>query len=211
MSVHKRSFKNRISYIILAVVIILALLTTVFFAQLSRHISEISEFESKQAALDVINAAINRELEKLPQSSYIKISETDGRITSINSDTNAVNRLQSSVSKAVNESLSQLEGTKLSVPIPIGTLSGINILTGRGFDIPLRLHQIGAAKTELKSDLTEAGINQTKYSLYLTVTIEMTAILPAHSTDIVVSYDYPVSETVIVGEIPDMYLDKGKG
>ena len=38
----------------------------------------------------------------------------------------------------------------------------------------------------------------------------MTAILPAHSTDIVVSYDYPVSETVIVGEIPDMYLDKGK-
>ena len=65
--------------------------------------------------------------------------------------------------------------------------------------------------TELKSDLTEAGINQTKYSLYLTVTIEMTAILPAHSTDIVVSYDYPVSETVIVGEIPDMYLDKGKG
>lgn len=55
MSVHKRSFKNRISYIILAVVIILALLTTVFFAQLSRHISEISEFESKQAALDVIN------------------------------------------------------------------------------------------------------------------------------------------------------------
>ena len=79
------------------------------------------------------------------------------------------------------------------------------------FDIPLRLHQIGAAKTELKSDLTEAGINQTKYSLYLTVTIEMTAILPAHSTDIVVSYDYPVSETVIVGEIPDMYLDKGKG
>ena len=133
MSVHKRSFKNRLSYILLAVVIILALLTTVFFAQLSRHISEISEFESKQAALDVIN------------------------------------------------------------------------------DIPLRLHQIGAAKTELKSDLTEAGINQTKYSLYLTVTIEMTAILPAHSTDIVVSYDYPVSETVIVGEIPDMYLDKGKG
>lgn len=119
-----------------------------FFAQLSRHISEISEFESKQAALDVINAAISRELEKLPQSSYIKISETDGRITSINSDTNAVNRLQSSVSRAVNESLSQLEGTKLSVPI--GTLSGINILTGRGFDIPLRLHQIGAAKTELK-------------------------------------------------------------
>ena len=59
MSVHKRSFKNRISYIILAVVIILALLTTVFFAQLSRHISEISEFESKQAGLDVINAAIN--------------------------------------------------------------------------------------------------------------------------------------------------------
>ena len=80
MSVHKRSLKNRLSYILLTFIVVLALLTTVFFAQLSRHISEISEFESKQAALDVINAAINRELEKLPQSSYIKISETDGRI-----------------------------------------------------------------------------------------------------------------------------------
>lgn len=73
MSVHKRSLKNRLSYILLTFIVVLALLTTVFFAQLSRHISEISEFESKQAALDVINAAINRELEKLPQSSYIKI------------------------------------------------------------------------------------------------------------------------------------------
>ena len=68
MSVHKRSFKNRISYIILAVVIILALLTTVFFAQLSRHISEISEFESKQAALDVINAAITESLKNCPRA-----------------------------------------------------------------------------------------------------------------------------------------------
>ncbi len=108
MSVHKRSFKNRISYIILAVVIILALLTTVFFAQLSRHISEISEFESKQAALDVINAAISRELEKLPQSSYIKISDTDGSITSINSYTFALNWLHSSFSRAVYESLSHI-------------------------------------------------------------------------------------------------------
>ena len=116
MSVHKRSFKNRISYIILAVVIILALLTTVFFAQLSRHISEISEFESKQAALDVINAAISRELEKLPQSSYIKISETDGRITSINSDTNAVNRLQSSVSRAVTKAFHSLRVQNSAYP-----------------------------------------------------------------------------------------------
>ena len=56
LSVHKRSLKNRLSYILLTFIVVLALLTTVFFAQLSRHISEISEFESKQAALDVINA-----------------------------------------------------------------------------------------------------------------------------------------------------------
>lgn len=209
MSVHRRSLKNRLSYILLIIIVVLALLTAVFFTQLSRHISEISEFESKQAALDVINAAISRELEKLPQSSYIKISETDGRITAIDSDTNGVNILQSSVSRAVNDSLSQLEGK--SVSVPIGTLSGMNILTGRGFDVPIRLHMIGAAKTEFKSVFTDAGINQTKYSLYLNVTVEMTAILPARSTDVTVSYDFPISETVIVGELPEIYLTKDKG
>ena len=40
---------------------------------------------------------------------------------------------------------------------------------------------------------------------------ELIAKFNAENPDIVVSYDYPVSETVIVGEIPDMYLDKGKG
>ena len=92
MNVHKRSFQEQNSYIMHW------LFVDGIFAQLSRHISEISEFESKQAALDVIVRPQSRGLKKLPQSSYIKISETDGRITSINSDTNAVNRLQSGVS-----------------------------------------------------------------------------------------------------------------
>lgn len=206
MSVHRRSFKNKLSYIILVVIALLALLTAVFFTQLSRHISEISEFESRQQALDVINNAVNSELSGNNMCGVIEITKDEsGRITAINSDTEQVNRLQNRLSEAVNESLSRLEGKEISVPI--GTLSGINILTGRGADIPLRLHQIGAAKTELRSEMTDAGINQTKYRLFVTVTVEMTAILPAHSTDIAISSDYLIAETVIVGDIPKMYLD----
>lgn len=209
MSVHKRSVKNRLSYGILGLVAVIGILTAVFFAQLSRHINEISEFKGRETALDVINRAVSEQLELQSGQEYITICRDEsGNISSVDSNTAAVNELNNKVSTAVNESLGKLESKDIKVPI--GTLSGITFLTGRGADIPLRLHQIGAAKTELKSEFEDAGINQTRYRLYLTVTVELTAILPTHSTDISVTYDYMVSETIIVGKIPNMYLTKAE-
>ena len=207
MSVHKRSLKNRLSYGILGLIVVIGILTAVFFAQLSRHINEISEFKGRETALDVINQAVGEQIEHQSGQVYVTICrDEDGNISSIDSNAAAVNELNNKISASVNESLGNLENKEIKVPI--GTLSGITFLTGRGVDIPLRLHQIGAAKTKIKSEFEDAGINQTRYRLYLTVTVELTAILPAHSTDISVTYDYMVSETIIVGKIPDMYLAK---
>ena len=60
-------------------------------------------------------------------------------------------------------------------------MSGVTFLSGRGPDINLRLHQISAADSEILSEFTSAGINQTKHRLVLRVTIELSAI-SAHST-----------------------------
>ena len=72
----------------------------------------------------------------------------------------------------------------------------------------LRLHQVGAVDTEIHSEFIAQGINQTKHRISILVTAEVSAILPLHSTDIVISDEFLVSETIIVGEIPSVYLSE---
>ena len=70
----------------------------------------------------------------------------------------------------------------------------------------MELYQVGSVDTEFKSEFISAGINQTKYKVYLTVKLEVSAILPASSTDIMIDEDYLISETIIVGDMPDIYF-----
>ena len=207
MSVHKSSVKCKLSYILLSLILTAVFGIWIFFGQLSRHINEISEFEGKKAANDLISRTVDKVLKDNCSDNLAEIkTDENGRITSIGANSSAVNKILNDITTGVNDDLKNFESEQIKVPL--GTLSGINYFTGRGFNVTLRLHQIGAVKTELKSEFVSAGINQTKYRLYGRVTVEMSAILPAHSTDITVSSDYLISETVIVGEIPKMYLSK---
>jgi sporulation protein YunB len=90
--------------------------------------------------------------------------------------------------------------------VPLGTLTGITYLSGRGPEVKIKLHQIGAVDAQIVSKFESAGINQTKHSLKIEVKVELSAILPGHSTDVTVEDEYLVGETVIVGQIPQACL-----
>lgn len=207
MSVHKASLKCRLSYFVLIIFVIISIGFVVFIFQLSRHINEISEFEGKKAANDVINSTVHYQLDNMEKQEYFSVDrDENGKITSINTNTDCVNAVRNQISEGLNDSLKELENDEIKVPI--GTLSGINLFTGRGADIPLKLHQIGGVKTEMKSEFSSAGINQTRYRLYIEISVEMSAILPAHSTDITVTSQYLINETIIVGDVPQMYFSE---
>lgn len=205
MSAYISSKKCRLSYILLTIIICSGFLTAAFFRQLSNHIKEISEFEGRKVCTDLINQAVFEQVSADSETEYVLVERNeDGEITSVLSNTNAVNSVNQKISHSVNDKLKKLEHENINVPV--GTLSGITLFTGRGTNIPLRLHQIGAVNTEMKSKFEGTGVNQTKYSLYIEITVEMTAVLPANSTDITVKSQYLVNETIIVGEAPKMYL-----
>lgn len=207
MSRYSTSKTFKISYIILALIVILAVLVFVFHRQVSRHMAEICEYKGRNTATEIINDAVELQLQREAEQnrSYLEIKrDSDGKITSIETNSAAVNELQKNVRESVNNELSEIENKELS--LPLGTLSGITFFSGRGPDVSLRLHQVGAVDTEIHSEFIAQGINQTKHRISILVTAEVSAILPLHSTDIVISDEFLVSETIIVGEIPSVYL-----
>lgn len=196
---------NKILHIILIVAVLLSIIICLFYKQLNKHMSKICEYKGRETANHIISEAINKQLTGSEKQNYINIERDEyGKIISIETDSKLINKLQTELKESINNNLIDIENNKIS--IPIGTMSGITFLSGRGPDINLRLHQIGAADSEILSEFISAGINQTKHRLVLRVTVELSAILPAHSTDITVKNDYVISETIIVGDIPNGYI-----
>ncbi len=174
------------------------------YKQMVRHMTEICEYKGRQTATAAIGRAIDDCLAD-EQGEYINIVRgDDGRIIMIDADPAKINKLENDLKSSINKSLSRVEDNEMHVPL--GTLTGITALSGRGPDIGICLHQIGAVDIELKNTFVSTGLNQTRYSLMLSVDAELSAILPGHSTDITVSDEYIISETVIVGELPDTYV-----
>ncbi|MGN0622552.1 MAG: sporulation protein YunB, partial [Oscillospiraceae bacterium] len=161
-------------------------------------------YKGRETATEVITQAVDRQLENTDDDYIDILRDPDGNITSVQINTQAVNQLQNNIKTSINDALSEIDDKELSVPL--GTLSGITFFSGRGSDVTLKLHQVGAVDTEIISEFTSAGVNQTKHRISVVVTAEISAILPLHSTDITVCNEYLICETVIVGKVPEVYL-----
>lgn len=200
---HMSKRKHRIYNIIAIFSFVLALSLFLLYHQIGKNIDEICEYKCKATANRIITDVISQNLEG-SEEQYIKIIRDGSKIQSIETNSAAVNKTQNEIKEAINNNLSSIMDNKIK--LPLGTVSGINFLSGRGPDLSLELYQLGSVDTELKSEFKSAGINQTKYKIYLTVKLELSAVMPGYSIDIKINNDYLMSETVIVGDMPNMYL-----
>lgn len=201
---------NKIIGILLVILIVACFILVIIRNQLNQHITEICEYKCKELANSAIATAINEQLKgSVDNKNYISVQRNNNNeIISIETNTEEINKLQAEIKTKINKALKNIPDER--VYVPIGTLSGITFLSGRGPDIILKLHQLSVVNSKIISEFSSAGLNQTRHRLLLKVSIEITAIIPFNSTDVVVSNDYIVSETVIVGEVPNGYITTNK-
>lgn len=144
----------------------------------------------------------------LPSELYSDIAivsrDSNGRITGITTDSDKINRLQALYIKNVLSSMSDRK--KAVISIPLGNLTGSIFLSGRGPLIHLYIVPLGSAEADIESVFSSAGINQTKHTLYINAKISVRALFP-FTTEATSEVKIPVSETVIVGDVPAFYAE----
>lgn len=74
--------------------------------------------------------------------------------------------------------------------------------------IPASVEPNGSAETTVKSSLTSAGINQSLHKITLSVKVRITAMLLISTVDVETDTDICIAETVIIGEVPSVFLGK---
>lgn len=137
--------------------------------------------------------------DKLCRVSY----DENGKITSLVYDTVELNRLLSVLELTVTDALS---GKQNTVSLPLGTLMGIELLSGRGPNIPLRISALGYVQASCSSEFSSAGVNQTRHRIVVTMTATVNVYVPFYADNFTVTREFFIAETILVGEVPNALL-----
>ena len=88
-----------------------------------------------------------------------------------------------------------------------GSFTGFKLLAGKGPGIPIRISSIGNVETDLRSEFTAQGINQTLHRIYLQVECEVSILTPFENITEKITNQVLIAENVIVGKIPSTYYN----
>lgn len=149
------------------------------------------------AVVEIMSANTDRE--------YLKIErDSDNNITSVDLDADVVNSLALDITLSAQKNINAVGSD--GIKIPLGSLSGITVLTGLGPDINIKIYLVGSTQSQIYSEFISSGINQTVHRLYIDVSGSVAVAVPGLPSTINTSTQVLVSETVIVGKVPPTYL-----
>jgi len=201
---------NRKKLLIPALLLCFAAALVYISANLKPVVTSVCSSQAKVLATTAINRAVVNELKQTGASYHdlVKIEyDVYGSVSAIGTDAVEINMLQSQLTDAVNRELSAIETRDIS--IPIGTLTGVQLLSGRGPDIKLKMIPSSFAVSDLVNKFDSAGINQTRHRIMIEFTVSMVVIVAPYTTTADVTLTVPIAETVIIGAVPDSFAEIG--
>lgn len=164
-----------------------------------------AQAKAERIAVDILNRAAAQTVEQLAYDDLVAITyDQQGHIAALRANTAALNALASDAALAAQEKIGALG--EQTIAVPLGTAMGFHLFSGRGPDLYAQVTPFGAVSSEICSQFTSAGINQTIHSLTIRLTANMTVVLAGASSRVQVSCVVPVAQTVLVGEVPQTFL-----
>lgn len=192
-------------------ILLAAVLLAVFLSVTNTHLRPILHASAltavERAAVAAIQDCIRCELAEgtFRYEAFISMhTDQNGRVTALSCDFRQMNLLRASLLTSLRARLSELCEHDFS--IPFGNLTNLSILSGRGPTITVRVRSVGSVNAEFEHNFTEAGINQTLHQIVLQVNVSVTVFLPGQRLEHPLSTRMTVAETVIVGEVPEIYV-----
>lgn len=196
---------------IAAVLAVILLLLMILYIRWQPVVSVYAQSSAEWTAKEVVNGAVAAVLEEKSAlcRTLVQVHYTaDDRLSGILMDTAAVNTVQAAVTAAIMERMDSMNS--LRVDIPLGTLLGWDWISGWGPGVPFLMGVDAGVVSEVNSAWETVGINQSAYRVLIHVRVSLTVINPGGRSSGVVDMDFPVAETVIMGEVPGTLADLGK-
>lgn len=203
------SKKIKKTFVILLIFVIILLVAIYLINSVSPTIVAFSEAKIKSLTTSAVNSAIfDVMLEPLSYGDLITIIKNDqGDITLIQANSIVINKLARDMAQSTETYIEKMG--EQDIKIPIGTLSGSPLLAGKGFKVTIKVLPLGSVKCQFVSEFESAGINQTRHKIYLDVVASISIVLPTSQSIVKINTPVLVSESILIGKVPDTYLAAG--
>ena len=128
-----------------------------------------------------------------------------GAIVAITSNSFQINRIARDTAYMSQQNLSKMsEG---GVEVPLGAFTGVSAWAGFGPKLHIKIIPIANVSCRFVSAFEEAGINQTKHSIYLEIVADISIIMPKGTSNFASLTEVLVAESVIIGKVPETFLN----
>lgn len=171
---------------------------------------EIGMMRARSLITKMVNKAINDQFrEELDTDDLIihKINEK-GETVMVQADTKAINLLITEISAELQEEYRTMGEDIISVPA--GALLGSKIFSQTGPKVKMRVIPLSVSGMDFKTEFETQGINQTKYKVYIRLKSQVKVLAPFSSNTIDTASTILIAEAVILGTVPDSYVQVPK-
>lgn len=201
----RRMLKARIFF--LAFVFIMSALIMFIDTQLRPTLMAIAETRAKIIATQAINDAISTKIAQDIRYGLLITVHTDhnGRAAWAQVNTMEVNRIVAAATMRVQDTLEQVKGQVVS--IPLGQAFASPIMANFGPRIPFTLVPVGTVNVEVTDAFEAAGINQTRHKIYLEVYTDVQIIIPFITKSAQVHSQIPIADVTYLGEVPQTVIN----
>mgnify|MGYP000878736445 CR=1 FL=1 len=210
--VHRKNGNSIKWFICLVLLLVLAVYSAVYTENIIKpNVSAIAEVEVKSMITRTVTNAVREQFlnpDDVKELLTIR-TDSDGNITFVESNTAAMNSLATELTQRVQKQYQWKEATEIDVPV--GSILGSQVLSQFGPSISLKVLPIGMSRVNYKTEFESMGINQTKYKVYLEMESLARVLAPFSIKNIEVQHTILIAEAVIVGEVPEAYINVPPG
>lgn len=221
---------KNIKYII-GLLIILGIVIS--FKVINKRVSplmiSIAEEETKKISSIIINDSIKKELDNgLTFDKLFITTYENNNISTIDFDSIIVNRVLNNITNNIILGIKSIENGDINnldmlpnynkkklkkgiiYEIPLSYSYNNVFLSNLSPKVPVKMHMIGNVNSNIRTKVTDYGINNALLEVYIDVEIELQVILPILSSKITNKSSIPIAIKMIKGDIPKYFSSNEK-
>jgi sporulation protein YunB len=202
----RRKTGKRLLFLFLGVLLLGIFLFLYFQRNVTRVLIAISEATMRASTTIAVNDAVYYTLsDEMRYDDLVTITRDEkGEITAVAANPLKINKIARDTASISQSNLKNLSLN--GIPVPLGALTGIEAFAGLGARIRFRIIPVSSVSCGFSSTFESVGINQTKHSIYLNIVADISIVMPSKTKNFAVSTQILVGESVIVGRVPDTFL-----
>ncbi|MGE5328031.1 MAG: sporulation protein YunB [Deltaproteobacteria bacterium] len=169
----------------------------------------LAESKAKAMVTQIITEVVNKQLAEVDYSDLVYVQkDSQSKVTALQTNIVKMNMLSAQLSFAIQERMEKLE--EVYVKVPLWNIFGNTFFSNRGPDVSIKVIPYGNIDADFRTEFVSAGINQTRHKIYMEIKSRLIVVVPLVKKGTEIITRIPVAETVIVGEVPESFVNFNK-